>query len=175
MRTAFAFRDDTLDLFVEPKPVHRHPLSVKPTKDSPMPKDSPQYDARKHSLLTHAWTFTQMSSAITLLAKELPATSTIRQALTFFMIVERISLGQTPTMTEIKQASDKDKGGTDLIPDSMGRSYQVFLEPTPRDPDRLGWLALETDAADNRRKMLRLTKAGEAISLKIAKALEEKP
>ena len=164
----------TLDLFVEPKLVQRHPLSFRPPKDSQLPKASPENDARKHALLSHAWTFGQMSTALTLLAKELPATSTLRQVLTFAMIVERISLGQQPTMTEIKEASDKDARGSDLIPDSMGRSYQVFLEPTSRDPDRLGWLTLETDEADNRRKMLRLTKKGEAMAVKVAKALTER-
>jgi len=139
-----------------------------------MPKGSPDFDARKHSLLADAWTFAQMSTALTLLAKELPATSTLRQVLTFAMIVEKIAMGSSPTMTEIKEASGKDNRGSDLIPDSMGRSYQVFLEPTDRDPDRLGWLLLETDAADNRRKMLRLTKKGEAIAVKVAKALKER-
>lgn len=151
----------TLDLFVDLKRVQAHPLRFMPPKESDV-----------SDLKLETKTFTRMSNAVRLLAMDLPATATIRQVLTFSMIVEQISKGHDTIIAEIREVAGLDNRGTELLGQSIGRSYQVFLEPTKRDPDRLGWLALELDENDNRRKVLRLTDKGEAVALSIAKALK---
>lgn len=155
----------TPDLFIVENDARAHPLRFTPPKESLMAVD----------LKSEAWTFAKMSEALRFLALELPATSTLRQVLTFSMVLEKISMGHDTIIAEIRDQAGKDNKGMDLLGQSIGRSYQVFLEPTKRDPDRLGWLTLETDEDDNRRKVLRLTAKGKAIALKVAKALKEKP
>ena len=126
------------------------------------------------NLKTEAWTFCQFSTALEALAFDLPNRVTIRQVLVFSLIAEKAAMGQDVTIAEIRDKAGTDKSGQDLLGQSIGRSYQLFLEPTKREPDNLGWCFVEEDENDRRRKLLRLTKEGEAIALKVAKALKMK-
>nr|WP_316628370.1 hypothetical protein [uncultured Brevundimonas sp.] len=184
MRTALAFqpRIETLDMFIENKDRSPHPLRFVAPKESAMPTVS-----------SEAWTFSQFSAALLLLAKELPNRVTIRQLLTFAMIVEEVSQNHSITIAEIRAKAGPDKGfkenpdgshklgkdgkpeRADLLGQSIGRSYQVFLEPTKKEPDALGWLTVEENEDDRRQKFLRLTKEGEAVALKLARLLKSKP
>lgn len=173
--------EDTLDMFIEATTVSKHPLRIV-EKDSPMP-----------SLKPNAWTFSLFAAALHELAKELPPRVTIRQLLVFAMILEETSLGHSTTIKKIREKAgpDKDfkknadgsrklgKDGKpeleDLLGQSIGRSYQVFCKPTKKEPDNLGWVDVVENEDDRREKFLRLTKEGEAVALKLARILKEKP
>lgn len=152
------------DTFIEAKAFSTHPLRFYAPKESDMA-----------TLRTEAWTFSQFATALEMLAYELPNRVTIRQLLVFARIAEEVSLGHNITIADIRAKVGKDKGGDDLLGQSIGRSYQVFLQPTKKEPDSLGWAYVEENEDDRRQKFLRLTKEGEAFALKIAKALKEKP
>ena len=163
--TAVALKpcDDTLDMFIELKTKPTHPLRVV-AKESPMPTVS-----------SEAWTFSVFSAAIQELARDLPTRVTVRQLLTFAMIVEQVSLGHNITIATIREKAGDDRHGDELLGQSIGRSYQLFLQPTKKEPDALGWAYVEENEDDRREKFLRLTKEGEAVALKIAKLLKDKP
>lgn len=153
----------TLDMFIEAKARPTHPLRFFAPRESIMP-----------TIKSEAWTFCQFSTALEALAFELPNRVTIRQVLVFSLIAEKAAMGMDVTIAELREKAGADRHGNDLLGQSIGRSYQVFLEPTKRDPDALGWARIEEDENDRRRKLLRLTKEGEAIALKVAKALKMK-
>lgn len=158
------FVTDTLDMFIEAKAFPTHPLRFFAPKESDMA-----------SLKSEVQTFSQFATALEALAYEIPNRVTVRQLLVFAMIAEEVSLGNDVTIAEIRAKVGKDKSGDDLLGQSIGRSYQVFLKPTKKEPDNLGWADVEENEDDRRQKFLRLTPEGEAIALKIAKALKAKP
>lgn len=166
MRTALAFQThiETLDMFIETKDCSPHPLRFVAPKESAMP-----------TIKSEAWTFTLFSAAIQELANELPNRVTIRQLLVFAMILEQVSLGHSTTIAEIRAKAGTDKRGDDLLGQSIGRSYQVFGQPTKKEPDNLGWVEVEENEDDRRQKFLRLTPEGEAVALKLARIFKEKP
>ena len=153
----------TLDMFIETKTISPHPLRFFAPKDSHMA-----------SIKSQAWTFCQFSTALELLARELAPRVSIRQVLVFSLIVEKAAMGHDITIAEIRDKAGRDKKGEELLGKSLGRSYQVFLKPTKREPDNLGWCYVEEDENDRRRKLLRLTEEGEAIALRLASALKMK-
>jgi hypothetical protein len=155
---------DTLDMFIEAKAYPTHPLRVFSPKESVMA-----------SIKTEATTITQFATALEALAFELPSRVTLRQLLVFAMICEKVAMGHDTTIAEIREKAGADKSGQALLGQSMGRSYQLFLKPTKKEPDNLGWAYVEENEDDRRQKFLRLTKEGEAIALRIAKALKQKP
>ncbi|QBX36882.1 hypothetical protein E4M02_04435 [Brevundimonas sp. S30B] len=127
------------------------------------------------SLKTETQTFSQFATALEALAFQLPERVTIRQLLVFAMIVEKVSLGHDITIAALRKEVGKDKSGGDLLGQSIGRSYQIFLKPTKKQPTNLGWAEVEENEDDRRHKFIRLTPEGEAVALRIAKALKEKP
>ncbi|MFZ4166521.1 hypothetical protein [Brevundimonas sp. NPDC058933] len=155
---------DTLDMFIEAKAYPTHPLRAVAPKESAMP-----------SLKTEAWTFCQFSAALQMLAYELPNRITIRQLLVFAMIAEAVSLGNDVTIAEVRAKVGKDKSGDDLLGQSIGRSYQIFLKPTKKEPDNLGWCEVEENEDDRRQKFLRLTPEGVEVALRLARHLKDKP
>ena len=162
MRSAALSCDDTLDMFIEAKAKPSHPLRIV-AKDSPMA-----------SLKKDAWPIFAMSGAIQRLAYEIPNRVTIRQLLVFLMIAEEVSMGRDITIAEIRAKVGKDKSGDDLLGQSIGRSYQVFLEPTKREPDNLGWAKVEENEDDRRQKFLRLTPLGTEIVAEVIQILRSK-
>lgn len=163
MRSAALSCDDTLDMFIEHKAKPTHPLRLV-QKDSPMASIKP-----------HVWTFTLFAAALQELASELPPRVTVRQLLTFAMIVEEVGMGRNSTIAHIREKAGSDKHGEELIGQSIGRSYQLFLKPTKKEPDALGWAYVEENEDDRREKFLRLAPEGEAVALKLARILKEKP
>lgn len=172
---------DTLDMFIEHKAKPTHPLRLV-QKDSPMASITP-----------HAWTYSTFALALHSLALELPTRVTVRQLLTFAMIVEEISMGRDVTIAHIREKAGDDKtyktnaDGTfklndkgerehnELLGQSIGRSYQVFLKPTKKEPDALGWFDVESNEDDRREKFLRLTPEGQEVALRLARQLKAKP
>ena len=87
----------------------------------------------------------------------------------------RLSLRQTVFFLGVARASYDNTGITaselvERFPD-LGRgiehTYSVFLSPTKRFPDRLGWVEARADPDDARRKVLWLTSKGRRIADKI--------
>jgi hypothetical protein len=155
---------DTLDMFIEAKTRPTHPLRSIAPKESAMP-----------TVTSEAWTFSQFSAALQGLAYALPNRVTIRQLLVFAMIMEEVSLGHSVTIAELRAKAGSDSNGDDLLGQSIGRSYQVFCQPTKKEPDNLGWVEVVENEDDRRQKFLRLTKEGEAVALRIARFLKDKP
>lgn len=127
------------------------------------------------SIKAEASTFSKLSTTLGELAYALPNRVTIRQLLVFAMIVEEVSLGRSVTIAELRAKAGSDKSGDDLLGQSIGRSYQLFGQPTKKEPDNLGWVTVEENEDDRRQKFLRLTKEGEAIALRIARSLKATP
>lgn len=166
MRSALAFQPniDTLDMFVDAKARPMHPLRFVAPRESAMP-----------TIKSEAWTFTLFSAALQELANELPNRVTIRQVLAFAMILEEVSLGKSTTIADLRTKAGSDKRGDAVLGQSIGRTYQIFLAPSKKEPDGLGWVEVEENEDDRRQKFLRLTKEGEGIALRIARMLKEKP
>lgn len=160
MRTAALSYGETLDMFIEPKAKLTHPLRIV------------RKDSAVASIKTHAWTFSTFSAALQKLAQELPPRVTLRQMLTFAMIVEEVSMGRNITIAHVREKAGADKHGDELLGQSIGRSYQLFLKPTKKEPDALGWAYVEENEDDRREKFLRLTPEGEAVAIKIASYLK---
>lgn len=156
---------DTFDMFIEATALPKHhTLSLVGRGESNVP-----------TITSEAWTFSLFTTAILELANELPNRVTIRQLLAFAMILEEVSLGRSTTIKGLRTKAGNDKRGAEVLGQSIGRTYQIFLAPTRKEPDGLGWLYVEENESDRREKFLRLTKEGEAVALKLARILKEKP
>lgn len=115
--------------------------------------------------------FMAFAKALQIIATEIPARTSLRQVYAFALIVEANSLGKSIIVSDLKEIAGADNTGEPIFGQSIGRSYQLLMEPTKRDPDGLGWIKLETDEDDQRRKIVRLTNKGEAIANHIRRTL----
>lgn len=111
-----------------------------------------------------AGSFMAFAKTLQIIATKIPARTSVRQIYAFALIVEANSLGKSIIVSDLKEIAGDDETGEPIFGQSIGRSYQLLMEPTKRDPDGLGWIKLETDEDDNRRKIVRLTEKGEAIA-----------
>jgi DNA-binding MarR family transcriptional regulator len=55
----------------------------------------------------------------------------------------------------------------------MNKAYQMFLPPSVKDPEALGWLVQEPDLYDGRKKYLVLNDEGRRIALLLGETLEK--
>lgn len=115
--------------------------------------------------------FEAFAKVLQIIATEIPARTSLRQVYAFALIVEANSLGKAIIVSDLKDIAGADKAGEPIFGQSIGRSYQLLMEPTKRDPDGLGWIKLETDEDDQRRKIVRLTPKGETIADHIRRTL----
>jgi hypothetical protein len=113
----------------------------------------------------------RLSDAMQALAFELPPRTSLRQVMAFTAVAEAHALGHTITMAELREAVGADRSKAPMLGPSVERSFGIFLEPTKRDPDALGWVYQEGDEDDRRRKHLRLTPAGIEAARHILEAL----
>ncbi|WP_312490972.1 hypothetical protein [Brevundimonas sp.] len=111
-----------------------------------------------------AGSYMAFAKTLQIIAAKIPARTSLRQIYAFALIVEANSLGKSIIVSDLKEIAGDDDTGEPIFGQSIGRSYQLLMEPTKRDPDGLGWIKLETDEDDNRRKIVRLTEKGEAIA-----------
>lgn len=120
------------------------------------------------------------AKTLQIIVEQIPARTSLRQAYAFALIAEANALGKSIIISDLKEIAGADSTGEPIFGQSIGRSYQLLMEPTKRDPDGLGWISLETDEDDQRRKIVRLTPQGEAIANQIVRTLrsgsaKEKP
>lgn len=106
----------------------------------------------------------ELVSALMLFAYEVPSRVTIRQLLVFIEIARENRKGNNITVAEIRAKAGSDCNGDELLGQSIGRSYQVFCEPTKREPENLGWVETRSNEDDRRQKFLYLTPKGKEIS-----------
>lgn len=116
--------------------------------------------------------FMALAKALQIIATKIPARTSLRQVYAFMLIVEANSLGKSIIISDLKEIAGADNSGEPIFGQSIGRSYQLLMEPTKRDPDGLGWIKLETDEDDQRRKIVRLTPTGEAIADQLRRTLK---
>lgn len=62
-----------------------------------------------------------------------------------------------------------------MIAANLNKSYQMFLPPSPKDKEALGWVQQQPDESDGRKKYLVLTEEGRAIVLQMAEAFGGEP
>lgn len=110
-----------------------------------------------------------LSGVLSAVVKFAPERVSVRQLL-FFCIVAYQDVSNTPTtLTEaVALAGDSelfDEAGSrkPMLGRGIERSFNVFLPPTKKTPDALGWLEQVPDEDDRRRKVLRLTPKGREI------------
>lgn len=111
--------------------------------------------------------FSALSWMFQMFARKVPHRTSMRQVYAFSLILESLANGREIIVADLKELAGDDDNGEPIFGQSIGRSYQLLMEPTKRDPDSLGWIALETDENDNRRKLVRLTEKGEAMARNI--------
>lgn len=101
------------------------------------------------------------SAGMILLSELAPRHLTMAQASFFILAALADQQGRATTYTDLKDALGP------LVSRSLNTTYKIFLkEGRVRNGERiegLGWLLAEVDPTDNRRKFLRLTKAGQRI------------
>ncbi len=98
------------------------------------------------------FTLKNLAEGVQALSVLSPARLSIHQAAIFLRIA---ASEKTLTLGEATQ-------GLGLV--QAGRSHVVFLEPTRRDPDGLGWIRLIPDEDDLRVKHVVLTEAGRKVA-----------
>lgn len=113
----------------------------------------------------------RLSQALQAIAAELPQRTTLRQAVAFATVATMDAAGRSVTLSELNEALGDDLTGIPLLGTSFDRVFDSFLEPSKRQPDRLGWLFKELDEDDLRKKYLRLTPKGRKVALRLIEAL----
>lgn len=108
--------------------------------------------------------FSAASWMFQMFARKVPPRTSMRQIYAFTLVLEALSNGREIIVSDLKELAGDDENGEPIFGQSIGRSYQLLMEPTKRDPDGLGWIRMVTDENDQRRKLIRLTEKGEKIA-----------
>jgi len=114
----------------------------------------------------HAERLGGFERALEALNEAVPYRATARQLQAFASIVAANAIGERVTLTDLR-------GRNAEIAANINKSYQLFLPPSPKDAEALGWVTQHHDANDGRKKYLVLTEAGRAIAVKMAEAMGE--
>jgi len=122
-------------------------------------------------LARDVWSYAAFSEALRALAEEAPPRTSLRQMLAFAMMVEREAMGHETIVSELRELAGSDKEGQPILGQAIGRSYLLLTAPSDQAPDGLGWIELEPDPSDARRKVIRLTPKGEAMARRVRTAL----
>ena len=110
----------------------------------------------------------QATALLDEIARALPPRVSVRQAYAFLLIAQGLAAGRDMTMSDLRQSGLKDSAGNPVFDDSIGRSYNIFMdEPTKDYPTPMGWMTYTLDAHDRRRKLISLTPKGKAFLEKI--------
>lgn len=129
---------------------------------------------RKSALANDVTTLAQIGGVLEQLAKAMPSRVSVRQAYAFLIVAERLAGGHDIIVSDLREIGGTDAWGKPVFDASIGRSYQLFLDEPSRDyPEPLGWLRLEPDPNDKRRKLLRMTAKGEAMARSLVRARNE--
>lgn len=103
----------------------------------------------------------EMWARLNSMAQATPSRTSLRQVLAFITLGREITQGRDVTIADLANINGAGDDGKPIFDASIGRSYGLFLDrPTKDYPEPLGWITLEEDPADRRRKLVRLTKKG---------------
>lgn len=120
---------------------------------------------RKSPLANDVVALAQIGGVLEQLAKALPSRVSVRQAFAFLIMAERIAGGHDIIVSDLRELGGTDAYGNPVFDASIGRSYQLLMDEPSKDyPEPMGWLRLEPDPNDKRRKLLRMTAKGEAMA-----------
>jgi hypothetical protein len=108
-----------------------------------------------------------------MIARELPERCSVRQLL-FFLVAAHMDLShRTSTLSEIVEFMgdgpnfDEKGRAKPLLGRGIEATYTLFLPPTKRDPNTLGWLTATENPDNRRQKLLRLTDKGREVVAEI--------
>jgi hypothetical protein len=129
--------------------------------------------ANKLYLSDHRERFDGFFEAFEFLNTVIPGRTTCRQLLPFLAVVAANTRGERVTLTDLKGDSRETDDGARSIAAHMNKAYQMFLPPSVKDPEALGWLVQEPDLYDGRKKYLVLNDEGRRIALLLGETLEK--
>jgi len=101
------------------------------------------------------------------LAAEAHEKMTVRQTLFFYAVAYHSLMGQSINIARLRELYAP-------LGRSIEKSISQFLEPTPRTPDALGWVAQTVDPNDRRVRYLSLTTEGADVAAAVIEAMRSK-
>jgi hypothetical protein len=114
--------------------------------------------ATKGSLNRRVGELAGSSAFLMYLAEAGNARLSMSQAAFFFLAATGAVRGTPLTLFQIMEGA-----GSEALARSVKNTYKVFLEPTSRNPNGLGWLTRELNPDDEREKLFTLTPKGEEV------------
>lgn len=111
---------------------------------------------KKDELWKHVSELAGSSAFLLYLSDASKGRMTIPQAAFFMAAATADVLGSPKTRTQVLEEYEG-------FNHSIRKSYRLLMEPTIRDPDRLGWLTSSTNPYDVREKHLLLTEVGRSV------------
>lgn len=127
--------------------------------DNPNPRRQPGKTS-SHTPPEFAHDLERLSMALAVLARELPARTTIRQTLAFVLVALHDAMGRSVTLKDLQHIAGSTADGRPVIGQTIERTLDTFREPTNRAPDALNWVTDEVDPDDRRLKYFHLTPEG---------------
>lgn len=109
-------------------------------------------------LYKHVSELDRCAAFLMYLAEASNARLSLSQAAFFFVAAKGAASGVPLTLSQIMDGT-----GSDARSRSVKNTYKVFLEPTARNPNGLGWLTRKVNVDDEREKFLVLTRKGESV------------
>lgn len=91
--------------------------------------------------------------AVKLLAMGLPPRVSLSQAAFFILAARADANGSPATYSMLKEELGE-------LGDSIKTTYAIFLDPSEKFPDGLGWLSQEIDPSNRRQKFLHVSEKG---------------
>ena len=129
------------------------------------PQEAPTEEVyNKLALHDHRAAFAGFERAMAVLNEAVPYRATARQLQAISAIFTANAAGERVTLTEIRERNAD-------IAANINKSYQLFLEPSAKDPEALGLISLLADVNDGRKKYLVLTEKGRDIAVRMAEAM----
>lgn len=100
--------------------------------------------------------------ALRVISEVVPARTSLRQMLFFAIVSQANAMGRSITFSDVIELL-KDGAGHKGDFRGLERSVAIFYEANRRNPDGLGWIRLEPDPDDLRKKYLRLSDEGTEV------------
>jgi hypothetical protein len=124
----------------------------------------------KLSLYQHRDRFDGFAAALSYLNTQVPGRTTGRQLQAFAFIAAANTRGMRVTLTDLKETPETES--VQRATDHMNNAYQMFLPPSVKDPNALGWIVQEPDLYDGRKKYLVLNDEGRRIATEMGDIIE---
>jgi hypothetical protein len=144
----------------------------RPPRPAPKPKDEKR-ELYAFMQGLRANEIGRFESCLRMLNGITPVRTTARQLQGFVLIAFAESMGQSMTLSDLKEQSGDGPDGTPILGQHMNRSYQLYLDPkVSGDTDSLNWVYQDIDPDDARRKYLRLTPEGVEVAVRLTNIMK---